>query len=279
MDSTNRNARFGSSSLTLGERICAAFIPLVAVVDFFIFVVANCFYCQPRREKCHYGPSDFTRLANESRFTVNEVEALYQLFKKLSSSLIDDGLIHKEELQLALFQTPYGENLFLDRVFDLFDEKKNGVIEFEEFIHALDIFHPSAPIEDKIDFAFRLYDLRQTGFIEREEVKQMVVAILMESEMKLSDDLIESIIDQVSFSQVYLFASYWCRCLEHLLLSSFLQTFADADADKDGRICKEEWKTFVLRHPSLLKTMTLPHLKDITTLFPSFVYYTEVEEL
>ncbi|KAA3477477.1 calcineurin B-like protein 10 isoform X1 [Gossypium australe] len=245
MDSTNRNACFGSSSLTLGERICAAFIPLVAVVDFFIFVVANCFNCQPRREKCRYGPSDFIRLANESRW-------------------------------LNVFLTGYE---LMPPVFDLFDEKKNGVIEFEEFIHALDIFHPSAPIEDKIDFSFRLYDLRQTGFIERKEVKQMVVAILMESEMKLSDDLIESIIDQVSFSQVYLFASYWCSCLEHLMLSSFLQTFADADADKDGRIGKEDWKTFVLRHPSLLKTMTLPHLKDITTLFPSFVYYTEVEEL
>jgi serine/threonine-protein phosphatase 2B regulatory subunit len=40
------------------------------------------------------------------------------------------------------------------QVFDLFDEKKNGVIDFDEFIHALSIFHPLAPVEEKISCLF-----------------------------------------------------------------------------------------------------------------------------
>ncbi|KAI9401165.1 hypothetical protein POPTR_001G090200v4 [Populus trichocarpa] len=170
-------------------------------------------------------------LASETPFTVNEIEALHDLFKKLSSTIVDDDLIHK--------------------VFDLFDAKHNGVIKFGGFVRSLSVFHPNASEEDKITFAFRLYDLRQTGYIERVELKEMVLAILSELDSTLTDDAVDSIVDK---------------------------TMIEADLNGDGRIDPEEWKDFVTKNPSLLKNMTLPYLKELTLAFPSFVLNTEVPD-
>ncbi|KAH7687505.1 Ca2+/calmodulin-dependent protein phosphatase (calcineurin subunit B) EF-Hand superfamily protein [Dioscorea alata] len=190
----------------------------------------GCFQSKARRQ--YPGYEDPVNLATQTAFSVSEVEALFELFKSISSSVVDDGLINK--------------------IFDLFDVKQKGVIDFGDFVRSLNVFHPNAPHEDKVDFSFKLYDLDGTGFIERKEVKQMLIALLCESEMRLSDETIEMILDK---------------------------TFSEADVNQDGKIDKLEWQEFVSRNPSLMKIMTLPYLRDITTTFPSFVFNSEVEDI
>ncbi|XP_021280271.1 calcineurin B-like protein 1 isoform X2 [Herrania umbratica] len=190
----------------------------------------GCFQSKVTRQ--YPGHEDPITLASQTAFSVSEVEALFELYKSISSSVIDDGLISK--------------------IFDLFDAKKKGVIDFGDFVRALNVFHPNVSQEDKMTFAFKLYDMDGTGFIERNEVKQMLIALLCESEMKLADETIEAILDK---------------------------TFLDADINQDGKIDIAEWQNFVSRNPSLLKIMTLPYLRDITTTFPSFVFNSEVDEV
>ncbi|KAJ9173735.1 hypothetical protein P3X46_016844 [Hevea brasiliensis] len=194
---------------------------------------------------------DLAVLASQTNFNEAQVEALCKLFKKLSSSLTEDGLISKEEFQLGLFRNSKRKSLIADRLFQLFDSKQDGVIEFEEFVRSLSVFHPEAPLAEKVAFAFQLYDMRQTGFIERSEVKKLILALLQESDLILPDDIVESIIDK---------------------------TFKDADTGGDGKIDVREWEEFVIRNPTILKTMTIPYLKDLTTEFPSFVLISEIED-
>ncbi|XP_028779813.1 calcineurin B-like protein 7 [Neltuma alba] len=210
--------------------------------------------CRPSKEaKNNLRPSqeEFSRLASETPFTISDVESLYELYRKLSASVVKDGYIRKEDLHFALFRSSDKRNLFVDRMFDLFDVDRNGQIEFSEFVRSLSVFHPKTPAAVKINYAFKLYDLRRTGYIEREELKEMVLAILTESDLKLSNDAVETIVDK---------------------------TFEAADTKGDGKIDPEEWKQYVEDNPSLLKNMTLPYLMDVTVAFPSFLMNSETEE-
>jgi hypothetical protein len=56
-----------SSSLTVCERFCAAFIPFLSIIEVLILAMADCFKCRrPHPMKRGYASEDHARLANET---------------------------------------------------------------------------------------------------------------------------------------------------------------------------------------------------------------------
>ncbi len=84
--------------------------------------------------------------------------------------------------------------------------------------------------------AFRIYDLGNTGAIDRSEIRTMLVAMLKDDNtMQLPDAALERIIDQ-----------------------TFAVASAEVRLSQEHSITPGEWLAFVNKMPNILNNMTLP---------------------
>ena len=108
---------------------------------------------------------------------------------------------------------------FVERLFGTFDKDKNGTIDLKEFVVGLSNVGGSAR-EDKVKFAFQVFDLDGSGTIDAEELKKIVKATNMASAKQLD------------------------RKTEWLM--------KQCDADGDGNISYEEFVNLAKKFPNIV---------------------------
>ena len=85
---------------------------------------------------------------------------------------------------------PYGDpDDYAELVFGVFDIDRSGLIDFEKFIAALTVTSRGT-VQEKSEWAFRLYDLNDDGMISEEEITTVVTAIykVLEGQVQLPED-------------------------------------------------------------------------------------------
>jgi len=114
------------------------------------------------------------QLQDATYFDKRELQKWYRDFMKDCPS----GQLHQEEFERIYQQFfPFGDpSKFASFVFKVFDKNSDGCISFTEFITALSITSRGT-LDEKLEWAFSLYDLDKDGYITRDEMLHIVESI------------------------------------------------------------------------------------------------------
>lgn len=111
----------------------------------------------------------------------------------------------------------------------IFDEDGGGDVDFQEFVSGLSAFSIKGNKEQKLQFAFKVYDIDRDGYISNGE---LFIVLKMMVGSNLKDQQLQQIVDK---------------------------TIMEADLDRDGKISFEEF-TKMVENTDVSMSMTLGEL-------------------
>jgi len=121
-----------------------------------------------------YKPESLENLCKNTKFSKKELQIMYRGFKQECPS----GIVNEDTFKQIYSQFfPQGDsNAYAHFVFNAFDKDKNGSISFEEFVRALSMLCRGS-MEEKLNWAFTLYDINGDGVITKDEFTEIVTSI------------------------------------------------------------------------------------------------------
>ncbi|XP_074958280.1 A-type potassium channel modulatory protein KCNIP1 isoform X1 [Phalacrocorax aristotelis] len=122
---------------------------------------------------CHR-PEGLEQLEAQTNFTKRELQVLYRGFKNECPS----GVVNEETFKQIYAQFfPHGDaSMYAHYLFNAFDTAQNGSVKFEDFVMALSILLRGT-VHEKLRWTFNLYDINKDGYINKEEMMDIVKAI------------------------------------------------------------------------------------------------------
>ena len=143
-------------------------------------------------------------------FTKEEIHTLYLKFKALDAK--KTGKLELEEF----FKVPeVSENPLAERVIKIFDKNRDNKISFSEFVQGISSLHSESSDEEKIKFAFKIYDIDEDGYISNGDLFQALRIMVGDT---INDVNLQQLVDR---------------------------TIIKADKDMDGMVSYPEFKEVV----------------------------------
>lgn len=159
----------------------------------------------------------------------DEVDRLRKRFAKLDKD--NSGTIERDEF-LSLPQI--SSNPLATRMIAIFDEDGGGDVDFQEFVQGLSAFSSKGNKEQKLRYAFKVYDIDRDGYISNGE---LFIVLKMMVGSNLKDQQLQQIVDK---------------------------TIMEADLDKDGKISFDEF-TKMVDNMDVSMSMTLGTLPPLAS--------------
>ncbi|XP_012223205.2 calaxin-like [Linepithema humile] len=180
----------------------------------------------------------FKKLAQKTHFNLREVEALAIIHRKITQTLGPmTRVVFRDVLHSSLDFTENIRHLYIDRIFATFDKKNVLQIHLEQWIEGLSIIL-RGNLNERIHFAFTVYDFFRTNKLKKEQVFPSMRGCLIK--LQTDEDPDEGVKD---------------------LIDSLLKKL---DVDRDGVISEEEFSRAIKERNLLL-------LECMGPVFPSRV--------
>ncbi|CAO1634240.1 unnamed protein product [Sympodiomycopsis kandeliae] len=145
-------------------------------------------------------------IEENSNFSAAEINRLKRRFMKLDRD--GSGSIDKDEF----LQVPaIASNPLALRMIAIFDDDGGGTVDFQEFVAGLSAFSSQGSREEKLKFAFKVYDMDRDGLISNGELF-LVLKMMVGNNLK--DQQLQQIVDK---------------------------TIMEADKDGDGKLSFQEF--------------------------------------